>query len=628
MLLKLNPEAYQEEWEDGLDNLPPVPEYFCRTHKDLCSEEYCAYLREDLRSPYFNEEAAYYCRQHDAHCEIDCPHIDEALNPRQETRSEARYRCDLHSRRPCKATCLLIKLLIDEDELYAENNALFLCREHRKYCAATDCSHIEGLPFSYADQKEDSDDDNYDDEDDEPPSLEEINTALAWATSIDDKTNQGLLTEEEAFLAGVDAAMKEGGILLDVVTTLRTQLVPYPYDQNWPTLRAATLGFYELYADNEDLSQMLNQGHADHDLTGDTSLPPLDDYGHWPTLRASILDFYGLPESGNLNKVLTLETESKEVPNNDPDSNGKPESLKRAAVSNLHGVATPNLEPKDPPVTSTLVQKSKGPLAISTPDQKCRQEAAVNVFPEVATPGQEPKEAPSSDSDSRAKPGSLINDTQDWNQQSTLDTLWHFLARLGLLLAVVLSLFSKESHDLESSLSESPSEGAPNATTQNSESSNQAPNSRGTAPSERDRFTDPKCARATLPEGDNSESSNQTPNSLGTAPSEHGQFSANSEVSHHHTPDISASSEVSHHQAPDISANSEVSHHQAPDIGANSEGSHHLAPDISANSEVSHHQAPESLGVAPPEHDQVTDPKCARATLPEGDNSESSNPPP
>jgi hypothetical protein len=355
LLLKLNPEAYQEEWEDGLDNLPPVPEYFCRTHKDLCSEEYCAYLREGLRSPYFNEEAAYYCRQHDAHCEIDCPHIDEALNPRQETRSEARYRCDLHSRRPCKATCLLIKLLIDEDKLYAENNALFLCREHRKYCAATDCSHIEGLPFSYADQKENSDDDNYDDEDDEPPSLEEINTALAWATSIDDKTNQGLLTEEEAFLAGVDAAMKEGGILLDVVTTLRTQLVPYPYDQNWPTLRAATLGFYELYADNEDLSQMLNQGHADHDLTGDTSLPPLDDYGHWPTLRASILDFYGLPESGNLNKVLTRETESKEVPNNDPDSNRKPESLKRADVSNLPGVATPNLEPKDPPVTSTLV---------------------------------------------------------------------------------------------------------------------------------------------------------------------------------------------------------------------------------------------------------------------------------
>ena len=115
-----------------------------------------------MRYILFNEEAAYECRQHDAHCDINCPHINKALNPRQEIRSEARYYCKMHSRN-CKASCLLINLLLDEDELYAENNALFLCRKHRKYCAATDCPHIEGLPFSYTNQQKDSDDDDDDD---------------------------------------------------------------------------------------------------------------------------------------------------------------------------------------------------------------------------------------------------------------------------------------------------------------------------------------------------------------------------------------------------------------------------------------------------------------------------------
>ena len=60
--------------------------------------------------------------------------------------SEARYDCKLHLRN-YKATCPYIKLFIDDDELYAENDALFLCREHRNYCAAMDCSHIGELPF-------------------------------------------------------------------------------------------------------------------------------------------------------------------------------------------------------------------------------------------------------------------------------------------------------------------------------------------------------------------------------------------------------------------------------------------------------------------------------------------------
>ena len=60
--------------------------------------------------------------------------------------SEDRYDCELHLRN-CKATCPYIKLFIDDDELYAENDALFLCREHRNYCVALDCSHIGELPF-------------------------------------------------------------------------------------------------------------------------------------------------------------------------------------------------------------------------------------------------------------------------------------------------------------------------------------------------------------------------------------------------------------------------------------------------------------------------------------------------
>ena len=88
--MRLDPEADLEEWEDGLDNLPPAAEYFCHTHRDLCTEEDCVYLQDGMSSRYFDKKAFYRCRQHDAHCDIDCPHINEALNPRQETRSEAR----------------------------------------------------------------------------------------------------------------------------------------------------------------------------------------------------------------------------------------------------------------------------------------------------------------------------------------------------------------------------------------------------------------------------------------------------------------------------------------------------------------------------------------------------------
>ena len=114
--LRLDPEADQEEWEDGLDNLPPAAEYFCIVHRELCTEEECHNLQ--FRNRLYDEpEAVYRCRQHDALCEIDCPYINEALNPRQETRSEPRWDCELHSRN-CKATCPYIKLIIDDDELY------------------------------------------------------------------------------------------------------------------------------------------------------------------------------------------------------------------------------------------------------------------------------------------------------------------------------------------------------------------------------------------------------------------------------------------------------------------------------------------------------------------------------
>ena len=84
-----------------------------------------------------------------------------------------------------------------------------------------------------------------------------------------------------------------------------------------------------------------------------------------------------------------------------------------AAITDLQGITTQD-------------QKSKGPHEVSTPDQ-------------------ESKETPSRGPDSRGKPGSLIDDAHNGeNHKSTLETFWHFLVRLGLLLAVTLGVFSKK----------------------------------------------------------------------------------------------------------------------------------------------------------------------------------------
>ena len=89
-------------------------------------------------------------------------------------------------------------------------------------------------------------------------------TTLVWATSIGFQTDKGLLTKEEAFLAGLEAAAEEGVLLLKVITDIQKNLVQYY--QNQPTLRSLILYLYGLLESGE-----LNHDHMSDNPIGETT---------------------------------------------------------------------------------------------------------------------------------------------------------------------------------------------------------------------------------------------------------------------------------------------------------------------------------------------------------------------